>query len=155
MPPGVLPMSTLYGIQQAGMMPAYSMPFNYDDLQRQMQMAAYYDMMQAQAPLQGRDNLQGTYQTDQKFGRSDASSPVQTTMNQANQGQHHLQQQQQQQQAYLNAGTMPPYGYGGLAFYPGGVMPGGFPTYSGPQMYQVRFIHAGNITDRIALNNQM
>ncbi|XP_031558120.1 ubiquitin-associated protein 2-like isoform X2 [Actinia tenebrosa] len=134
LPPGVLPMSTLYGIQQPGMMPAYSMPFNYEELQRQMQMAAYYDMMQAQAPLQGRDNLQGTYQADQqKFGRSDASSPVQTTMNQANQGQHHLQQQQQ---AYLNTGTMPPYGYGGLAFYPGGVMPGGFPTYSGPQMYQ-------------------
>jgi hypothetical protein len=130
-------MSTLYGIQQPGMVPAYSMPFNYEDLQRQMQMAAYYDMMQVQAPLQGRDNLQGTYQTEQKFGRSDASSPVQTTMNQANQGQHHLQQQQ----AYLNAGNMPPYGYGGLAFYPGGgIMPGGFPTYSAPQMYQVRLV---------------
>lgn len=117
------------------MVPGYSMPFSYEELQRQMHMPqAYYDLS-----FTGRDNLQpGTFQTDQKFGRSDASSPVQTTVNQP-QNQHHMQQQQQQ--AYLNAAaTMPPYGFGGLAFYPGGgMMPGGFPTYSAP-MYQVHVI---------------
>jgi len=127
-------MNTLYGIQQPGIVPGYNMPpFNYEELQRQIHIPqAYYDMS-----FTGRDNLQGTFPTEQKFGRSDASSPVQTTVNQP-QNQHHMQQQQQQQQAYLNA-TMPgPYGFGGLAFYPGGgMMPGGFPTYT-PPMYQVK-----------------
>lgn len=130
-------MNTLYGMQQPGMVPGYSIPpFNYEELQRQIHIPqAYYDMS-----FTGRDNLQGTFQNEQKFGRSDASSPVQTTVNQP-QNQHHMQQQQQQQQqAYLNAAaTMNHYGYGGLAFYPGGGMiPGGFPTYS-PPMFQVKY----------------
>jgi len=121
-------------MQQPGMVPGYSMPFTYEELQRQMHIPpAYYDM----SFQTGRENMQGTFPTDQKFGRSDASSPVQTTINQP-QGQHHMQQQQQHQQAYLNAASMSPYGFGGLAFYPGGgMMPGGFPTYSAPAMYQV------------------
>ncbi|KAK3733291.1 hypothetical protein QZH41_011123, partial [Actinostola sp. cb2023] len=133
LPPGVLPINTLYGMQQPGMVPGYSMPFTYEELQRQMHIPpAYYDM----SFQTGRENMQGTFPTDQKFGRSDASSPVQTTINQP-QGQHHMQQQQQHQQAYLNAASMSPYGFGGLAFYPGGgMMPGGFPTYSAPAMYQ-------------------
>ena len=74
------------------------------------------------------------YTGEQKFGRSDASSPVPTSLNQAGTpGQPHLQQQQ-----YINA-AISPYGYGGLAFYPPGtnpMMPGGFPAFTAP-MYQV------------------
>lgn len=72
---------------------------------------------------------------DQKFGRTDASSPVPTSLNQT----VTLPQAHLQQQAFINATTMPhPYGpYGGLAFYPGaGMMAGGFPAYTTP-MYQV------------------
>ncbi|XP_032226195.2 ubiquitin-associated protein 2 isoform X2 [Nematostella vectensis] len=128
LPPGVLPMNTLYGMQQPGLVPAYSLPYGYEDLQR-LQMSGYYNVP---FQTQGREALQGTYQADQKFGRSDASSPVQTTMNQAaTPGQHHLQQQ-----AYMNAAMPHPYGYGGLAFYPGsGMLPSGFPAYTAP-MYQ-------------------
>ena len=73
---------------------------------------------------------------EQKFGRTDASSPVPTTLNQT----VTLPQAHLQQQAFINATTMPPY-YGGLAgglaFYPGaGMMAGGFPAYTAP-MYQV------------------
>ncbi|EDO31164.1 predicted protein, partial [Nematostella vectensis] len=134
LPPGVLPMNTLYGMQQPGLVPAYSLPYGYEDLQR-LQMSGYYDVP---FQTQGREALQGTYQADQKFGRSDASSPVQTTMNQAaTPGQHHLQQQ-----AYMNAAMPHPYGYGGLAFYPGsGMLPSGFPAYTAP-MYQVMMTSA-------------
>lgn len=71
---------------------------------------------------------------DQKFGRTDTSSPVPSSLNQA----VTLPQPHLQQQAFINATTMPhPYGYGGLAFYPGaGMMAGGFPAYTAP-MYQV------------------
>ena len=74
---------------------------------------------------------------DQKFGRTDTSSPVPSSLNQA----VTLPQPHLQQQAFINATTMPhPYGYGGLAFYPGaGMMAGGFPAYTAP-MYQVNRI---------------
>lgn len=69
---------------------------------------------------------------EQKFGRTDASSPVPTSLNQT----VTLPQGHMQQQGFINATTMPPY-YGGLAFYPGaGMMAGGFPAYTTP-MYQV------------------
>ena len=76
------------------------------------------------------------FTADQKYGRTDTSSPVPTSLNQgATLPQAHLQQQ-----AFINAATMPhPYGYSGLAFYPGAgmVAAGGFPAYTAP-MYQVR-----------------
>lgn len=69
---------------------------------------------------------------EQKFGRTDASSPVPTSLNQT----VTLPQGHMQQQGFINATTMPPY-YGGLAFYHGaGMMAGGFPAYTTP-MYQV------------------
>lgn len=137
LPPGVLPLNTLYGMQQ-GLIHAYPLPYGYEDLQR-LQMSPYYDMPAFQAA--GRDGLSTTFHGDQKFGRTDASSPVPSSLNQA----VTLPQAHLQQQAFINATTMPhPYGYGGLAFYPGaGMMPGGFPAYTTP-MYQMPTKTHGN-----------
>ncbi|XP_068693133.1 ubiquitin-associated protein 2-like isoform X1 [Montipora foliosa] len=136
LPPGVLPLNTLYGMQQAGLIHAYPMPYSYDDLQR-LPMSPYYDMPAFQAA--GRDGLSSTFHGEQKFGRTDASSPVPASLNQT----VTLPQAHIQQQAFINATTMPPY-YGGLAFYPGaGMMPGGFPAYTTP-MYQMPAKTHGN-----------
>lgn len=137
LPPGVLPLTTLYGMQQ-GLIHAYPLPYGYEDLQR-LQMSQYYDMPAFQAA--GRDGLSTTFHGDQKFGRTDASSPVPSSLNQA----VTLPQAHLQQQAFINATTMPhPYGYGGLAFYPGaGMMAGGFPAYTAP-MYQMPTKTHGN-----------
>lgn len=135
-PPGVLPLNTLYGMQQAGLIHAYPLPYSYDDLQR-LPMSPYYDMPAFQAA--GRDGLSTTFHGEQKFGRTDASSPVPTSLNQT----VTLPQAHLQQQAFINATTMPPY-YGGLAFYPGaGMMAGGFPAYTTP-MYQMPAKTHGN-----------
>lgn len=136
LPPGVLPLNHLYGMQQAGLIHAYPLPYGYEDLQR-LPMSPYYDMPPFQAA--GRDGLSTTFHGEQKFGRADASSPVPTSLNQAvTVPQAHLQQQ-----AFINATTMPPY-YGGLAFYPGaGMMAGGFPAYTTP-MYQMPTKTHGN-----------
>lgn len=136
LPPGVLPLNTLYGMQQAGLIHAYSMPYGYDELQR-LPMPPYYDMPAFQAA--GRDGLSSTFHGEQKFGRTDASSPVPTSLNQT----VTLPQGHMQQQGFINATTMPPY-YGGLAFYPGaGMMAGGFPAYTTP-MYQLPTKTHGN-----------
>ncbi|KAL9985955.1 hypothetical protein ACROYT_G000006 [Oculina patagonica] len=137
LPPGVLPLNTLYGMQQ-GLIHAYPLPYGYEDLQR-LPMSPYYDMPAFQAA--GREGLSTTFHGDQKFGRTDASSPVPTSLNQT----VTLPQAHLQQQAYINATTMPhPYGYGGLAFYPGaGMMAGGFPAYTTP-MYQMPTKTHGN-----------
>ncbi|XP_020615174.1 ubiquitin-associated protein 2-like isoform X1 [Orbicella faveolata] len=137
LPPGVLPMNTLYGMQQ-GLIHAYPLPYGYEDLQR-LPMSAYYDMPPFQAA--GREGLSTQFHGDQKFGRTDASSPVPTSLNQT----VTLPQAHLQQQAFINATTMPhPYGYGGLAFYPGaGMMAGGFPAYTTP-MYQMPTKTHGN-----------
>lgn len=136
LPPGVLPMNTLYGMQQAGLIHAYPLPYGYEDLQR-LPMSPYYDMPPFQAAA--RDGLSTTFHGEQKFGRTDASSPVPTSLNQA----VTLPQAHLQQQAFINATTMPPY-YSGLAFYPGaGLMAGGFPAYTTP-MYQMPTKTHGN-----------
>jgi len=137
LPPGVLPMNTIYGMQQ-GLIHAYPLPYGYEDLQR-LSMSPYYDMPPFQAA--GRDGLSTTFHGDQKFGRTDASSPVPTSLNQT----VTLPQAHLQQQPFINATTMPhPYGYGGLAFYPGaGMMAGGFPAYTTP-MYQMPTKTHGN-----------
>ncbi|XP_070542055.1 ubiquitin-associated protein 2-like isoform X2 [Ptychodera flava] len=158
LPPGMPPLLNQLAaghqyIMAPGLLPAYHQPmYNYEDLQllQRMPMGYPYDMQQFQPNTTmttdrsgaSLGNVQYSVTEATKFSRTDASSPIVTSVasqqqqqqqQQPGQGSHH-QQQQQQQQAFLNPTLPPGYSYGGLAYYPGtaGVVPG---MQYGPAMF--------------------
>ncbi|XP_077988713.1 uncharacterized protein LOC144443197 isoform X2 [Glandiceps talaboti] len=157
LPPGMPPLLNQLAaghqyIMAPGLLPAYHQPmYNYEDLQllQRMPMGYPYDMQQFQPNTTmttdrsgaSLGNVQYSVTEAAKFSRTDASSPIVTSVTsqqqqqqqqQPGQGSHH--QQQQTQQPFLNPTLPPGYGYGGLAYYPGaaGVVPG---MQYGPAMF--------------------